>query len=214
VLQARTRCRAGRASRARSALADHLGVDPDRRRQVRGGGSPRSRCSAWRRSRAARGSWPRSRRGTPWVPGQLDEIEKSQVPRVPGTAVILTLTTTGAPPLLLDHVRHNKALHQEVVLLSVITEERPRGAGRRAHRGGEASARLPPGAGAVRVHGTARRADHHRPIHQAPAWPVEPASAVSSASGKFVAMAEGWRAMRSAAIGVALESTTRPKEET
>jgi KUP system potassium uptake protein len=55
----------------------------------------------------------------------FDEIETKRLPRVPGTAVFLTRTETGAPPLLLHHVRHNKALDEEVVLLSIMTEDVP-----------------------------------------------------------------------------------------
>jgi KUP system potassium uptake protein len=48
------------------------------------------------------------------------------VPRVPGTAVFLTRTTSGVPPVLLWHVRHNRALHERVLVLTVLTESRPR----------------------------------------------------------------------------------------
>jgi KUP system potassium uptake protein len=45
--------------------------------------------------------------------------------RVPGTAVFMTRYAGGAPPVLLHHVKHNKVLHQQVVLMSVKTEEVP-----------------------------------------------------------------------------------------
>jgi KUP system potassium uptake protein len=41
------------------------------------------------------------------------------VPRVPGTAVFLTSTTGGVPPILVHHVERNGALHEQVVLLSL-----------------------------------------------------------------------------------------------
>jgi KUP system potassium uptake protein len=46
--------------------------------------------------------------------------------RVPGTAVFLTQSAEDAPPVLTHHVRHNKSLHENVVLLTVITERIPR----------------------------------------------------------------------------------------
>ena len=44
---------------------------------------------------------------------------------MPGTAVFLTSDATGAPPVLLHHLKHNKVLHEKVVLLTVQTEEIP-----------------------------------------------------------------------------------------
>jgi KUP system potassium uptake protein len=46
--------------------------------------------------------------------------------RVPGTAVFLTSSPVDAPPVLTHHVRHNKALHENVVLLTVSSERVPR----------------------------------------------------------------------------------------
>jgi KUP system potassium uptake protein len=60
------------------------------------------------------------------VPEFLDDIEKRGVPRVPGTAVFLTRTTGGVPPVLLWHLRQNRALHECVVVLRVVTESKPR----------------------------------------------------------------------------------------
>jgi len=45
--------------------------------------------------------------------------------RVPGTAVFMTSHPGGAPPVLLHHVKHNKVLHEQVVLMSVKTEDVP-----------------------------------------------------------------------------------------
>lgn len=47
-------------------------------------------------------------------------------PRVPGTAVYLTGRTDMVPVSLLHNLKHNKVLHQRVVLLHVMTENRPR----------------------------------------------------------------------------------------
>jgi KUP system potassium uptake protein len=55
----------------------------------------------------------------------LADVERSSPPRVPGTAVFMTSDPTGAPVVLLHHVKHNKVLHQQVILLSVLTAEVP-----------------------------------------------------------------------------------------
>jgi KUP system potassium uptake protein len=55
----------------------------------------------------------------------LDEVERKHPVRVPGTAVFMTSAATGAPPVLLHHFKHNKVLHEQVVLLSVVTEDVP-----------------------------------------------------------------------------------------
>jgi KUP system potassium uptake protein len=56
----------------------------------------------------------------------LANLKAHNVPRVPGTAVFLTRTTSGVPPVMLWHLKHNRALHQRVVVLTVLTESRPR----------------------------------------------------------------------------------------
>lgn len=48
------------------------------------------------------------------------------VVRVPGVAVFLTGNPAGTPPLLLHHLRHVKALHETVMLVTVSTERVPR----------------------------------------------------------------------------------------
>lgn len=49
----------------------------------------------------------------------LDRIKADHIPRVPGTAVFLTKTTEQTPPLLLWHVRHNRALHRQIVAVTI-----------------------------------------------------------------------------------------------
>lgn len=51
----------------------------------------------------------------------LDSVASSKPPRVPGTAVFMTSDPDGAPLVLLHHIKHNKVLHKQVVLLSVLT---------------------------------------------------------------------------------------------
>jgi KUP system potassium uptake protein len=55
----------------------------------------------------------------------LDDIEATRPPRVPGTAVFLTPNIHGTPPSLLLHYRHNHVLHEEIILLTIVTEEVP-----------------------------------------------------------------------------------------
>jgi KUP system potassium uptake protein len=55
----------------------------------------------------------------------LAELALLKPPRVRGTAVFLTTHVEGAPLVLQHHVRHNKALQEEVVLLAIVTEEVP-----------------------------------------------------------------------------------------
>ena len=55
----------------------------------------------------------------------LTDVARRQPPRVPGTAVFLTPDIGGAPPVLLHHLKHNKVLHEKVMLMSVVTEEIP-----------------------------------------------------------------------------------------
>ena len=55
----------------------------------------------------------------------IEQVARDRLPRVPGTAVFLTPDVGGAPPVLLHHLRHNQALHDNVIVLSVLVEEVP-----------------------------------------------------------------------------------------
>ncbi len=46
--------------------------------------------------------------------------------RIPGAAVFLTSNPGGTPPLLMHHARHNKAIHEHVLLVTVLNERVPR----------------------------------------------------------------------------------------
>jgi KUP system potassium uptake protein len=55
----------------------------------------------------------------------LADIAETPLPRVSGTAVFMASGTDGMPNVLLHHVKHNKVLHKQVVLLSVVTQNIP-----------------------------------------------------------------------------------------
>jgi len=56
----------------------------------------------------------------------LADLKARGIPRVPGSAVFLTRTAAGVPPVLIWHLKHNRALHEFVVVLRILTESRPR----------------------------------------------------------------------------------------
>jgi KUP system potassium uptake protein len=55
----------------------------------------------------------------------VQHIEEHGVARVPGSAVFLTRTIRDAPPVMVWHVKHNRALHDKVLILTVVTESAP-----------------------------------------------------------------------------------------
>ena len=55
----------------------------------------------------------------------LNSVADSKPVRVPGTAVFMTSDPDGAPLVLLHHLKHNKVLHEQVVLLSVLSANVP-----------------------------------------------------------------------------------------
>src|SRR5256886_4729489 len=56
----------------------------------------------------------------------LRQLHERHVPRVPGTAVFLTRAQKDAPPVLVWHVKHNRALHERVFILTAVVESVPR----------------------------------------------------------------------------------------
>ena len=52
-------------------------------------------------------------------------LKTKGVTRVPGTAVFLTRSKTGVPPVMAWHVHHNRALHEHVMVLNVSIEPVP-----------------------------------------------------------------------------------------
>src|SRR5260370_18776424 len=56
----------------------------------------------------------------------LRSLKKKAPPIVPGTAVFLTSTPETAPTALLHNLKHNKILHEQNVILTVVTADTPR----------------------------------------------------------------------------------------
>jgi len=55
----------------------------------------------------------------------IQDLARRAPVRVPGTAVFMTSDVTIAPAVLLHHLKHNKVLHERVILMSVVTREIP-----------------------------------------------------------------------------------------
>jgi KUP system potassium uptake protein len=55
----------------------------------------------------------------------LKDIEGLSLPRISGTAVFMSITPEGIPHILLHLLKHNEALHERVLLLSILSEEIP-----------------------------------------------------------------------------------------
>jgi KUP system potassium uptake protein len=78
---------------------------------------------------------------TTWKRGRellLKRLEEDNIPvdlflkslsekasRVPGTAVYMTVSESGVPRALLHNLKHNKVIHERVIFLTVVTEDRP-----------------------------------------------------------------------------------------
>jgi KUP system potassium uptake protein len=55
----------------------------------------------------------------------LEDVDKHQPHRVPGTAVFMSSNPAGIPIVLLHHWKHNQVLHETVALLSITSEPIP-----------------------------------------------------------------------------------------
>ncbi len=78
----------------------------------------------WRRgSRILEG---KTRRGSIPTVDLIRMLQKSKPTRVSGTAIFLTSTAEVAPAALMHNLKHNKVLHERVLIVSVATEDSPR----------------------------------------------------------------------------------------
>jgi KUP system potassium uptake protein len=55
----------------------------------------------------------------------LDDVGRQELRRVRGTAVFMSLTPEGTSPVLLQNLKHNKILHEKVVLFSILPTDVP-----------------------------------------------------------------------------------------
>jgi KUP system potassium uptake protein len=80
--------------------------------------------STWRRGREV--MFERLYRRAPSLRSFLASLSLRPPTRVPGTAVFLTANPATVPRALLHNLKHNKVLHERVVVLKVETEDVPR----------------------------------------------------------------------------------------
>ncbi len=80
--------------------------------------------TTWRRGRNA--LYDRIAQDNPPIEDFWRMMHCEKLPRVPGVAVYLTTRGDKAPPSLHLNVKHNKCLHETVILLTVLVERVPR----------------------------------------------------------------------------------------
>ncbi|MEW6184131.1 MAG: potassium transporter Kup [Thermodesulfobacteriota bacterium] len=56
----------------------------------------------------------------------LKDIEQKKPLRIPGTAVFMSVNPVGVPVALLHHFKHHRVLFEQVILLSIVTQDIPR----------------------------------------------------------------------------------------
>jgi KUP system potassium uptake protein len=74
--------------------------------------------STWRRGRELLSATLGSEATLP-AETLVADLAARKLPRVPGTAVFMTRLSRGLPQVLLHHLKHNRVLHQRVILLTV-----------------------------------------------------------------------------------------------
>ena len=92
----------------------------------------------------------------------IPDIAKRKPPRVPGVAVFMTSIHDVAPPVLLHHLKHNKMLHEKVLLMTLSSQEIPQVAAADRVTAEARGSGLYPGARPLRIHGIAERAGDPR----------------------------------------------------
>jgi len=55
----------------------------------------------------------------------LEDVARHNPPRVPGTAIFMSVSPMGIPVSLLHHYKHNQVLHEQVILLSITSTDTP-----------------------------------------------------------------------------------------
>jgi KUP system potassium uptake protein len=79
-----------------------------------------SLMSTWRRGRQLLTQNLESEAALP-TESLVVDLAAKKLHRVPGTAVFMTRASRGLPQVLLHHIKHNRVLHQRVILLTVET---------------------------------------------------------------------------------------------
>lgn len=79
--------------------------------------------STWKTGRIVLGQ--RLRAGTLPLSMFLEEVKQSPPPRVKGTAIFLAGNPEGTPLALMHNLKHNKVLHEKVVIMNIQTAEAP-----------------------------------------------------------------------------------------
>jgi KUP system potassium uptake protein len=54
-----------------------------------------------------------------------EELQKNPPVTVPGTAIYLTRTLHGVPQVFLHNFEHNHVLHQQILILTIVTKDEP-----------------------------------------------------------------------------------------
>lgn len=80
--------------------------------------------TTWRQGRSLVSQ--RLKAGTRRFEDFVQHLHFDKITRVPGTAIFMYSDPGGTPPALIHNLRHNKVLHECVILLSVATIEAPR----------------------------------------------------------------------------------------
>jgi KUP system potassium uptake protein len=80
--------------------------------------------TTWKRGRQLLGARLRAR--TLPLAAFFARMDRERPARVPGTAVFMTSTPEGTPPALLQNFQHNRVVHEQVVLLTIATDESAR----------------------------------------------------------------------------------------
>jgi KUP system potassium uptake protein len=79
--------------------------------------------ATWRRGRQL--LLERTSEDNPPLARFIAELDPSRMPRVRGTAIYLATRHDTVPYAMMDNLRHNKVLHERVVILTVVTERVP-----------------------------------------------------------------------------------------
>jgi len=79
--------------------------------------------STWQRGRAIVAA--RLKQNATPIDQFVRDVERQQPLRVPGIAIFMTSNSDSIPPALLHNLKHNRILHEQVVLLTISTTDEP-----------------------------------------------------------------------------------------